>query len=127
MSGHRAPSNDQWRGFPPSSAGGDMGRGMYNPNNNQNKYMDEMPMEQNADSRDIKKKKERGMSRLRMRRGPGRSGKLTKSGLDMQSFFKTKICPYLLSVHLDSCRATVLRERSAPSPIVKRSSRMLQT
>ncbi len=42
-------------------------------------------------------KKKRGMSRLRMRRA-GKGGKLTKNGLDMQSFYKTKICPYLLAV-----------------------------
>lgn len=48
--------------------------------------------------KDMNKNKKRGMSRLRSRRGPGRSGKLTKSGLDMQSFYKTKICPYLLAV-----------------------------
>ena len=83
--------------------------------------MDDMPMETNADSRDIKKKKERGMSRLRMRRGPGRSGKLTKSGLDMQSFFKTKICPYLLSVGLLNFRVIAPKERSAALPIVKKS------
>ena len=84
---------DQWRPFVRQD--GPMEQSRYR---DQNKYMDDMPMDQNQDSRDIKKKKERGMSRLRMRRGPGRSGKLTKSGLDMQSFFKTKICPYLLSV-----------------------------
>lgn len=46
---------------------------------------------------DDRDKKKRGMSRLRMRR-TGRGGKLTKNGLDMQSFYKTKICPYLLAV-----------------------------
>ena len=85
---------DQWGG-PFGRQGAPMEHSRYR---DQSKYMDDMPMDQNQDSRDIKKKKERGMSRLRMRRGPGRSGKLTKSGLDMQSFFKTKICPYLLSV-----------------------------
>jgi len=87
---------DQWRQF---------GRpeGPADPNRfREQKYMGDMEMDTNPDSRDIKKKKERGMSRLRMRRGPGRSGKLTKSGLDMQSFFKTKICPYLLSVRTNS-------------------------
>lgn len=85
---------DQWRNFGRSDMPMDPSR-----YREQGKYMDDMPMDTNPDSRDIKKKKERGMSRLRMRRGPGRSGKLTKSGLDMQSFFKTKICPYLLSVN----------------------------
>lgn len=89
------PGGDQWRNFGRSDMGMEQNRFR-----DQGKYMDDMGMDTNPDSRDIKKKKERGMSRLRMRRGPGRSGKLTKSGLDMQSFFKTKICPYLLSVRL---------------------------
>ena len=107
---------DQWRSFGRSDM--PMEGNRYR---DQGKYMDDMPMETNADSRDIKKKKERGMSRLRMRRGPGRSGKLTKSGLDMQSFFKTKICPYLLSVGLLNFRVIAPKERSAALLIVKKS------
>jgi len=35
----------------------------------------------------------------RRRKGVGKSGKLTKGGLDLQSFYKTKICPFLLAGH----------------------------
>ena len=48
-------------------------------------------------SKQVTKKGKKGMGRLRMRRG-GRRGKLTRTGLDMQSFYKTKMCPYLLAV-----------------------------
>jgi hypothetical protein len=88
--------NDQWRMY--NNRESDYHMQPFKNRDMNPKHLDDMANDSNMDSKDIKKKKERGMSRLRMRRGPGRSGKLTKSGLDMQSFFKTKICPYLLSV-----------------------------
>lgn len=113
---------DQWRNFGRPDMGMEQNRFR-----DQGKYMDDMGMDTNPDSRDIKKKKERGMSRLRMRRGPGRSGKLTKSGLDMQSFFKTKICPYLLSVRSKLRRVTAQKGRSAALLTARTSSRTRQT
>lgn len=50
-------------------------------------------------SKNIKKDHKMTSFLARRRKGVGKSGKLTKGGLDLQSFYKTKICPFLLSGH----------------------------
>lgn len=101
------PMMGNFGGMPPKTEFGDDGQTQPFTVRDSNSGFQNPQQDQDMPEKEIKKEasNKRGMGRLRARRGAGRSGKLTKAGLDMQSFYKTKICPYLLAVrhhHLTS-------------------------